>query len=168
MRTRTFSATQRSQAGNSHAEAKARNGINHQDTKGEGMNPTFPAIPKSADEVAHVIVDAALKVHQTLGPGLLESIYETCLCHELSNRGVLFARQMPIAIKYGDIEIEGGLGLDLLVEDLVIVELKAVETMNALFEAQLLTYLKLTGKRLGLLINFNTPLLKHGLKRMAL
>jgi GxxExxY protein len=108
-----------------------------------------------------------MKVHQTLGPGLLESVYEACLAHELSKRDIRTVRQLPVAIEYDGLLIEAGFRIDLLVEDAVIVELKAVEQMIPLFEAQLLTYLKLTHKRLGLLINFNTPLLKQGLKRMA-
>jgi GxxExxY protein len=126
------------------------------------------AISHSTDQVAREIVDSAMRVHQTLGPGLLESVYEACLVHELTKRCMKVLRQLPIAIEYDDLRIEAGLRIDLLVNDEVVVEIKAVEEMNSLFEAQLLTYLKLTGKRLGLLINFNTPLLKHGIKRMAL
>lgn len=123
-------------------------------------------IPENLELVAREIVDAAVKVHQTLGPGLLESIYETCLVHELTRRGLRVARQVPIRIVYEDLEIEAGLRIDIL-EDAVIVELKAVEDMKPLFEAQLLSYLKLADRRLGFLINFNSTLLKHGLKRMV-
>jgi GxxExxY protein len=125
-------------------------------------------ISEAVDRVAREVVDAAFKVHQTLGPGLLESVYETCLTHEIIKRGLRCVRQLPVNIHYDDIEIEAGLRIDLLVEDVVVVELKAVEEMKPLFEAQVLTYLKLSRKRLGLLINFNSTLLKHGLKRMAL
>jgi GxxExxY protein len=133
-----------------------------------GQHQELAAISQSTDQVAREIVDSAMRVHQTLGPGLLESVYETCLAHELVKRGLNVVRQLPVAIEYDDLLIEAGLRIDLLVNDQVVVELKAVEEMNPLFEAQLLTYLKLTQKRLGLLINFNTPLLKHGIKRMAL
>ena len=132
------------------------------------MGGEIEAIPDSIDRVAREIVDAAMRVHQTLGPGLLESVYETCLHHELTKRGLRCIRQLPVNIVYDSIQVEAGLRIDLLVEDCVVVELKAVEEMKPLFEAQLLTYLKLTNKRLGLLINFNSTLLKHGLKRMAL
>jgi len=132
------------------------------------MSHCIAPIPEATDRVAREIIDAAYKVHQTLGPGLLESVYETCLCHELTVRGVTWARQVPVNIVYGEIQIEAGLRIDVFVAECVIVELKAVEYMKPLFEAQLLTYLKLTGTRLGLLINFNSPLFKQGVKRMAL
>jgi GxxExxY protein len=114
------------------------------------------------------VVDAALKVHQALGPGLLESVYESCLYHELFTRDIKCLRQVPITVTYNGLQIEAGLRLDMLVGDAVVVELKAVEQTILLFEAELLTYLQLTGLRLGYLINFNTVLLKHGLKRMVL
>ena len=132
------------------------------------MKQAFEPIPASVEDIARQIVDAAFKVHQTLGPGLLESVYKTCLCHELSKRGLACSRQLPVSIAYDDILIEAGLRIDILVADSVILELKAVEEMNPLFEAQLLTYLKLSNKRLGFLINFNSVLLKQGIKRMAL
>ena len=99
---------------------------------------------------------------------MLESVYETCLCHELSRRRVTFQRQATLPVAYDGLRLDSGLRLDVLVGDSVIVELKAVETMNPLFEAPLLTYLKLAGKRLGLLVNFNVPLLKDGLRRIVL
>lgn len=120
------------------------------------------------DEVAREIVDAAIKVHRTLGPGLLESVYEQCLQHELSKRGRTALRQVSVPVHYDGIAIDTGFRLDLLVDDLVIVELKAVEQMIPLYEAQLLTYMKLADKQLGLLINFNVPRLKDGLKRVVL
>jgi len=113
-------------------------------------------------------VDAAFKVHKTLGPGLLESVYEVCLCYELSKRGLKFKRQLELPIVYDGVRLNAALRLDLVVEECLVVELKAVEKHLPLFEAQLLTYLKLTGHRLGLLINFNVPLIKDGIKRMAL
>lgn len=120
------------------------------------------------EAVAREIVDAAFKVHQTLGPGLLESVYEICLCHELTKRGIACVRQVPVNIVYDGVVIEAGLRIDLLVADEVIVEIKAVDQMIPVYDAQLLTYLKLTNRRLGFLINFNSPLLKHGIKRMIL
>jgi GxxExxY protein len=125
-------------------------------------------IPDLIERVAKEVIDASFKVYQTLGPGLLESVYETCLVHEFSKRGLSCVRQTPVTIKYDDWQIEAGLRIDILVEDSVVVELKAVEEMKPLFEAQLLTYLKLSDKRLGFLINFNSVLLKQGLKRMVL
>ncbi len=120
------------------------------------------------DAVAREIVDAALKVHRTLGPGLLESVYRQCLAYELRSRGLTVLEELAVPVVYEDVRIDTGFRLDLLVEDAVIVELKAVEQMIPLYDAQLLTYLKLMHKALGVLINFNTPLLKHGLKRLVL
>ncbi len=125
-------------------------------------------IPESTETVAAAVIGAAFQVHRTLGPGLLESVYETCLCHELSKRSIAYQRQIALPVVYDDLQLDSGLRLDLLVDDSVILELKAVESMNPLYDAQLLTYLKLAGKRLGLLINFNAPLLKDGLKRIVL
>ena len=136
---------------------------NHQDTKA----PIEP-IPESTDRVARQIVDAAFKVHSTLGPGLLESVYEPCLHHELSKRGFRVERQVSLPMVYDGIRLDAGLRLDLRVEDCVIVELKAVEEMNPVFKAQVLTYLKLTRLRLGLLINFNVPVIRAGITRLAL
>jgi GxxExxY protein len=118
--------------------------------------------------VASVIVDAALKVHRALGPGLLESVYEVCLAHELGSRGLKALRQLSVPIFYEGIELNADLRLDLLVEDCVVVEIKSVERMIPLFEAQALTYLKLTQNRLCLLINFNVPFIEDGIKRIIL
>lgn len=125
----------------------------------------FEALPKEINDLSVEIVDAAYKVHSTLGPGLLESVYEVCLCHELARRGIQFNKQVSIPVKYGDVKLETGFRIDILVENLIIIELKAVEDITPLHDAQLLTYLKLTGKRLGLLINFNSPLIKKGITR---
>jgi len=103
-----------------------------------------------------------------LGPGLLEGVYEVCFCHELAKRSLKYSRQVPVPITYDGIRLDEGLRLDVLVEDLVICELKAVEAMNPVFTAQLLTQLKLTNKRLGFLINFNVPLIKRGIHRIIL
>jgi GxxExxY protein len=114
------------------------------------------------------VVDIAFQLHKTLGPGLLESVYEKCFCYELTKRKLTFVTQKKVAIVYDNIEFEDGLRLDLLVEDLVIVELKAQENYHPVWEAQLLSYLKLTHKELGYLINFTVPLIKDGIKRMVL
>jgi GxxExxY protein len=113
------------------------------------------------------IIDAAMRVHTALGPGLLESVYEKCLQHELNRRGIEVNTQVGFPIVYGDIRIESGLKIDLLVMDQVIVELKAVETLLSIHESQIISYLKITGKKLGLLINFNVVHLKDGIKRFA-
>lgn len=128
----------------------------------------FEPISAETERIAKQIVDAALQVHKALGPGLLESVYETCLVYELNQRGFKVETQVNVPIIYKGIRLDAGLRLDMLVEDLVIVELKAVETMTPLFDAQLLTYLKLTQHRLGLLINFNVSLIKDGIKRLVL
>lgn len=119
------------------------------------------------DSIAADIVDSALKVHKELGPGLLESAYEACLAHELSKRGHMIERQKEQSVRYDGIVIDVGYRLDLLVDDLVIIELKAVAELAPIHQAQLTTYLKLSGKALGLLINFNVPLIKNGIRRIA-
>ena len=118
--------------------------------------------------IANKIVDAAYTVHKALGPGLLEKVYEVCFCHELAKRGLTFLRQVDIPIVYDGLSFDEGLRLDVLVENVVICELKAVDEMNPVWEAQLLSHLKLTNKRLGFLINFNVPLIKNGIKRIIL
>lgn len=125
-------------------------------------------VSEQEDLIAAAIVDSALTVHRQLGPGLLESVYELCLFHELSKRSIPVERQVGFPIQYDDLKIGAGLRLDLLVDDLVIVEIKAVEKLAPVHQAQLLTYLKLTDKKLGLLINFNVPLIKDGIKRMVI
>lgn len=125
-------------------------------------------IPESVDLIARKIVDAAFRVHKSLGPGLLESVYEQCLCHELGKQNIPFESQIGFPIIYDEIRIDCGLRLDLLVDGEVVVELKAVERMLPVFDAQLLTYLKLSGRRLGLLINFNVPVIRDGIRRIAL
>jgi GxxExxY protein len=120
------------------------------------------------EAIAKVIVDPAFKVHKTLGPGLLESVYVTCLVHELTLRGLKAVRDVTVPILYEGVHLDAKLRLDILVEDLVIVEAKSVERMIPVFEAQALTYLKLLHLRLCLLINFNVPLIKDGIKRIVL
>jgi len=114
------------------------------------------------------IVGAAIEVHRQLGPGSLESAYEECLCHELHLLGLAFERQVALPVSYKGLQLDCGYKIDLIVEQEVIVELKSVERMLPVHEAQLLTYLKLSGKRVGLLINFNVPLLKQGIIRRVL
>ena len=123
-------------------------------------------LPVELEELSSALVDSAFKVHQALGPGLLESVYEACLCVELSNRGIAFEAQSPVDIIYCGKIVDAGLRVDLLVERSIILELKAVDKLLPIHQAQLLTYLKLTDLRLGLLINFNVALFKEGVKRM--
>ena len=124
-------------------------------------------IPAGTEEVAKMVLNAAFRVHTTLGPGLLESVYETCLAHELKGMGVKFESQIAIPIAYNEILIESGLRLDLLVEKCVIIEIKAVETIIPIHKAQLLTYLKLANIRLGLMINFKVIHLRDGIIRLV-
>jgi GxxExxY protein len=119
------------------------------------------------NEITGQIVDAALKVHSALGPGLLESTYEACLMYELNKRGIVARNQVPLPVRYEEVLIEVGYRIDLLVSELVIVELKSVDQIASIHKAQILSYLKLSGKKVGLLINFNVELLKHGITRLA-
>jgi GxxExxY protein len=122
-------------------------------------------ISDELNALSHAVIGAAIEVHRTLGPGFLESVYEEALCVELRLRGITFERQVEIGVRYKGEPV--GIGrLDILVADALIVELKAVETLAPIHEAQLLSYLKATGHRLGLLINFNIPVLRNGLKRI--
>ncbi|MEK6743409.1 MAG: GxxExxY protein [Nitrospirota bacterium] len=127
----------------------------------------FHKLTDTEESIARKIVDAAYAVHKALGPGLLERIYEVCFCHELEKRGLRFLRQVDLPIVYDGMTFNEGLRLDVLVEDLVICELKAVDEMNPVWEAQLLSHLKLANMRLGFLINFNVPLIKDGIKRFV-
>ena len=120
------------------------------------------------DLIAKDVVDAAFKIHTKLGPGLLESAYEACFAHELTKRGYQIERQKPQPVIYDGLEIEVGYRLDVLVNGEVIVELKSVEQVLPIHHAQLMTYLKLSGKTLGLLINFNVPVIKQGIRRVAM
>ena len=128
----------------------------------------FEPLSGKEESIASNIVDAAYKVHKNLGPGLLEKVYEVCLCHELAKRNLNLQRQVSIPIVYDGLRFDEGLRLDVLVEDLIICEIKAVDDVNPVWVAQVLCHLKLTGKRLGLLINFNVPLIKDGIKRIIL
>jgi GxxExxY protein len=127
----------------------------------------FQPIKEETEKIGKACLDAAFKVHTNLGPGLLESVYERALLYELNKMGLFFENQRLLPIRYDNIQMESSLRIDLLVENCVIVELKATENIIPLYEAQLLTYLKLSGIRLGYLINFNVLHLKNGIKRMV-
>ena len=120
------------------------------------------------NDITGQVIGAAIEVHKTLGPGLLESIYEECLCIELAKRNIQFERQKEINIEYKGTRIESKYRLDLVVSKMVIVELKTVDELAPIHDAQILSYLKLTGLKVGLLINFKVPVLKNGIKRLAL
>jgi GxxExxY protein len=128
----------------------------------------YKPLSKREESIAEKIVDAAYALHKILGPGLLEKVYEVCFCHELSKRGLKYQRQVDIPIVYDGMIFDEGLRLDVLVEKLIICELKAVDEMNPVWEAQIISHLKLTKKRLGFLINFNVPFFKNGIKRIIL
>lgn len=120
------------------------------------------------EALATAVVDCAYRVHRELGPGLLEKIYEACFCHELGKRRLRTQRQVDVPFRYDELTFDEGLRIDVLVEDCVICELKAVDRVNPVWEAQLLSHMRLAKKRLGFLINFNVPLIKNGIKRMVL
>jgi GxxExxY protein len=119
------------------------------------------------NKITESIIGAAIEVHRHLGPGLLETAYEECLCRELSLQNVPFKKQFPLPVVYKEITLDCSYRLDLLVEERVVVEIKAIEVLLPIHDAQLLTYLKLGGWKIGLLINFNVPLLKDGIHRLA-
>jgi len=119
------------------------------------------------NKISEKIIGSAIEVHKALGPGLLESVYEECLCYELNKSGLTFNRQVQLPVVYKEVKLDLGFRLDIIVEDSVIVEIKAVEKLMPIHEAQLLTYLKLADKSLGLLLNFNVPVLKEGIKRIV-
>jgi GxxExxY protein len=128
----------------------------------------FEPLPPEVEKVATAVVDATYKIHRALGPGLIESVYEKCLIHELGKRHFEVRYQFDLPVAYDDIVIDSGLRPDLLIADVLIVEVKAVEQMHPVYQAQLMTYLKLMKKRLGLLINFNVPMISQGIKRVIL
>lgn len=138
----------------------------HEDPKSHKRN--FEKIDENTERIASKIIDAAYNVHVNLGPGLLEKVYEICFCHELDKRGLTYMRQLDIPVVYDNLIFKEGLRLDVLVEDCIICELKAVEIMNPVWDAQIISHLKITGKRLGFLINFNVPRIKEGIKRYVL
>ena len=128
----------------------------------------FKLLSKREESIAEKIVDAAFTVHKVLGPGLLERVYKVCFCHELSKRELKYKRQVDLPITYGGMIFDEGLRLDVLVEELIICELKTVDEMNPVWKAQILSHLRLTVKRLGFLINFKVPLIKNGINRIIL
>lgn len=132
--------------------------MNHGDTE---------ALRWRLNDLSSKVIGACIEIHRELGPGLLESAYEECLSYSLSQLNLEFKRQVPMPVRFRTVQLDCAYRLDLVVEDLLIVELKAVTEMHRVFEAQLLTYLKLARKPLGLLINFNVPILKDGVKRIA-
>ncbi|RAW02981.1 GxxExxY protein [Pseudochryseolinea flava] len=128
----------------------------------------FEKLDALQEQIGRTVVASAIKIHLDLGPGLLEKIYEVCLTHELRKAGFRVRRQVEIPIKYDGIVFDEGLRLDLLVDECIIIEVKAVDTVNPVWQAQVLSHLKLTGFRLGFLINFNVPLMKEGIRRFVL
>jgi GxxExxY protein len=117
------------------------------------------------EELCRIIVDCAYKVHVALGSGLLEKIYEVCFCHELSKRNIPFKRQQILSITYDNLIFDEGLKLDVLVDDLIICEFKAVDIVNPIWQAQLLSHLKLTKLHVGFILNYNVPIMKSGIRR---
>lgn len=128
----------------------------------------FKSLTSREETTAKEIVDIAIKIHKELGPGLLETVYAKCFQYELTKRDIPFVSEKQVPIIYQQLKIDDGLRLDLLVDDSIIVEFKAQENYHPVWEAQLLSYLKLTGKRLGFLINFHVPLMKDGIKRLII
>jgi len=124
-------------------------------------------LAKDENELSKVILDAAFRVHSALGPGLLESAYEACLAYELRNEGLEVLTQVPLPLVYREVRLDIGYRLDMVVEDLVVVEIKAIDSLTAIHQAQVISYLKLIGKKLGILINFNTLHLRDGIKRVV-
>jgi GxxExxY protein len=119
-------------------------------------------------ELSSAIIGCAMRVHSSLGPGLLESAYEACLCHELARHGIPFERQVAMPIQYDGIRLDCGFRLDLIVQEKVVVEIKSVDQLLAIHDSQLLTYLKISGLSRGILLNFNVAHLKHGIRRRVL
>jgi len=134
----------------------------------ENQQRKYAPIPEELNEIGTKIVNAAFAVHKNLGPGLLEKVYEICFCYELEKRGVIYQRQVDVPITYESISFTEGLRLDVLVEGGIICELKAIENVNPVWEAQLLSQMKITGARLGYLINFNVVNIGKGIMRFVL
>jgi GxxExxY protein len=128
----------------------------------------FTETRKGLNELTEIVIGCAIEVHRALGPGLLESTYEMCLCRELSLRNIPFERQKPIPVIYKGVKLDCGYRADVVVDGSVLVEIKAIDSLLPVHEAQLLSYLKLGGWKVGLLINFNVELLKHGIRRRVL
>ena len=136
--------------------------VSHKDTKNTENDK------ERANELANRVIGAAIEVHRIVGPGLLESAYEECLAHELTLQGISIARQVPVSLSYKGLSLPCAYRIDLVVESLLVVEIKAIERIDPVHTAQVLTYLRMQGLWLGLLINFNVPLLKNGIKRVVL
>jgi GxxExxY protein len=130
-------------------------------------NTTAADVDNGLNRITEGIIAAAIEVHRHLGPGLLESAYQECVCYELSQIGLSFTREVALPLNYKGLKLDCSYRIDLLVEDLVMVELKSVESLLSIHSAQLLTYLRASHKQVGLLINFNVPVLKDGIKRMV-
>ena len=139
--------------------------MNHEDTKAQRHN--YEPLPDRVNRAARIAVDAAFAVHTQLGAGLLESVYEKCLAHAIGRRGLIVESQRVLPIEFEGMHLPGALRIDLVVNDCLVVEVKATDSLMPVHKAQLLTYLKLSGYRLGLLINFNVPLIKNGITRIA-
>ena len=138
--------------------------MNHRDTETQRL----PEPDRTArDPLTDNVIGLGIEVHRELGPGLLESAYEECLCYELEKHNVAFRRQVPLPVVYKEVKLECGYRLDIVVEERLILELKTVEKLQRVYEAQLLTYLKLSGIRTGLLMNFNAAVLKDGIRRLV-
>lgn len=131
------------------------------------MAREFAPVGRRLDELAREAVDAAYRVHSHLGPGLLEHVYEVCLQHELKKKGLRVEAQLPMPVVYDDVKLECGYRIDLLMEKQLVLELKSVDALAPIHTAQTLTYLKLSKRRLALLINFNVPLIKNGIRRLV-
>lgn len=143
--------------------------MNHQDTKSRSNTKfMYQRLSEKEEWIATQIVDIAVNIHKQLGPGLLESVYAKCFFYELTVRDIKFVKEQQVSIVYNELDIDDGLRLDCLLEDLVIVEFKAQENYHPVWEAQLMSYLKLTKKRLGFLLNFHVPLMKNGIKRIII
>ena len=139
--------------------------MKHEGREGREGHEGLDELGSGLDELARTVVDAGLKVHKALGPGLLESVYEQCLAHELRARSLNVKRQLALPVVYDGLTLESGYRLDILVENAVVLEVKAVDALSRVHEAQMLTYLRLSGHRLGFLMNFNVVLFKQGLRR---
>jgi hypothetical protein len=132
----------------------------------EGHDGSEP-LPAAVERIGRAVIDAAFTVHRALGPGLLQSVYETCLAEELRRLRLKAERQVGVPVAYGDVRLDAGFRLDLLVEKVVVVEVKSIDALASIHTAQILTYLRLSGVRLGYLINFNSVLLRNGLRRFV-
>jgi GxxExxY protein len=131
-------------------------------------NAEIAEAEKDTNELTELVIGAAIDVHRALGPGLLESTYEMCLCHELTLRKIPFERQKAIPVTYKGIKLDCGYRADMVVDQILLVEIKSVDSLPPIYDVQLLTYLKLGGWKVGLMINFNVELLKHGIRRKVL